>query len=152
MAQANTTAIGPVEYMIVAFPSSQARAEVAPAIQDLRSAGLIRVIDVGFVSKDADGNVTAEEIEDTESAAGRAFKAIEAEIGDLLNDDDLAQIGAELEPDSSAAILVWEDCWATKLKSAISDAGGVLLEIERIPGDVVNQALVYAMHSEGNGS
>jgi hypothetical protein len=148
MKEASVTEIGPIEYMIVAFPTSEARADVAPALQELRNDGLIRVIDVGFVSKDADGNITAEEAEDTESAAGHAFKAIEAEIGALLNEEDLASIAAELEPDSSAAVLVWEDLWATKLKSAIKNAGGVLLEIERIPGDVADAALAYARSGE----
>ncbi len=140
--------IGPVEYMIVAFPGNNFHGEIAPAIADLAESGTIRVIDLGFISKDAEGHVTAAEFEDTDSAAGRAFKAIEGEIGELLNEEDLATIGNELEPESSAAVLVWEDVWATKLKSAIQDAGGVLLEIERIPYQVVDEALAFAGRSE----
>ena len=140
--------IGPVEYMIVAFPGNDFRGEIGPAIADLAESGTIRVIDLGFISKDAEGNVTAAELQDTESAAGRAFKTIEAEIGELLNDDDLNSIGQELEPETSAAVVVWEDVWATRLKSAIQDAGGVLLEIERIPYQVVDEALTFAGHAD----
>ena len=140
--------IGPVEYMIVAFPGNQSRAEIAPAIQELTSSGLIRVIDVGYVSKDAEGNVNAAEAQDTESAAGRAFQRIEAQIGPLLNEDDLTMIGEELEPESSAAVLVWEDVWAAKLKSAIRNAGGVLLQIERIPYEIVDEAVTYALQTD----
>jgi len=138
--------------MIVAFPGNNFHGEIGPAIAELADAGTIRVIDMGFVSKDAEGNVTAAEMQDTKSAAGLAFKNIEAEIGELLNEDDLNMLGKELEPESSAAVLVWEDVWATRLKGAIQDAGGVLLEIERIPYQVVDEALAYAGFSENGGA
>jgi Family of unknown function (DUF6325) len=143
--------IGPVEYMIVAFPGNNFRGEIAPAIAELADSGTIRIIDLGFISKDSQGKVTAAEMQDRQSAAGLAFQTIEAEIGELLNEDDLNTIGQELEPESSAAVLVWEDVWATKLKSAIQDAGGVLVEIERIPYQVVDEALAYAGFGE-NGT
>jgi hypothetical protein len=46
--------IGPVEYLIVAFPGNEFRGEIAPALADLVDAGTIRIIDVAFVGKDED--------------------------------------------------------------------------------------------------
>ncbi len=44
--------LGPVEYVVIAFPGSQFTGEIAPALADLIDAGTIRVIDLAFVSKD----------------------------------------------------------------------------------------------------
>jgi hypothetical protein len=130
--------------MVVAFPGNRFRGEIAPALAELSESGTIRIIDLAFVSKDAEGNVMATELEDNESDVGRAFRTIEAEVGDLINEDDLLAVGEELEPESSAAVLVWEDVWATKLKGALVGAGGVLLDLERVPYQVVDAALAHA--------
>jgi uncharacterized membrane protein len=133
--------IGPVEYMAVSFPGNKFRGEIAPALKELVDSGTVRIIDLAFVTKDAEGNVLAMEVEELDSDAGRAFAALQAEIGDLVNADDLQAVGEVLEPNSSAAVLVWEDVWAAKLAKAISDAGGVLLDLERVPREVVQAAL-----------
>jgi hypothetical protein len=93
------------------------------------------------VTKDTEGNVVAMEVEELDSDAGKAFAELQAEIGDLVNADDLQAVGEVLEPNSSAAVLVWEDVWAAKLAKAIRDAGGVLLDLERVPHEVVQAAL-----------
>lgn len=138
------TQIGPVEYMVVAFPGNKFRGDIAPALAELANNDVIRVIDLAFVLKDADGTVAAMELEDIDSDAGRAFQTIEAEIGELVSDDDLRAVGETLEPNSSAAVLVWEDVWAAKLATAISEADGVLLDLERVPRPVVEAALTQA--------
>jgi uncharacterized membrane protein len=142
------TQIGPVEYMVVAFPGNKFSGQIAPALSELTQSGVIRVIDLAFVSKDADGSVSAMELEDIDSDAGKAFQTIEAEIGELVNEDDLRAVGETLEPNSSAAVLVWEDVWASRLATAISDADGVLLDLERIPRPVVQAALAHAGHHD----
>jgi hypothetical protein len=48
--------IGPVEYMVVAFPGNQFKGEIAPALGDLVDNGTIRVLDLVFITKDQDGN------------------------------------------------------------------------------------------------
>jgi uncharacterized membrane protein len=133
--------IGPVEYMAVSFPGNKFKGEIVPALKELVDSGTVRIIDLAFVTKDADGNVAAIEVEELDSDAGQAFAALQAEIGDLVNADDLEAVGEVLEPNSSAAVLVWEDVWATKLAKAIRDAGGVLLDLERVPHEVVQAAL-----------
>jgi hypothetical protein len=56
--------IGPVDYMIVAFPGNEFRGEIAPALADLVEAGTIRIIDLAFVGKDTDGEILAFEVSD----------------------------------------------------------------------------------------
>jgi hypothetical protein len=136
--------VGPVEYMIVAFPGNQFKGEVIPALQELVDNGTINVIDLAFVIKDAEGNMAALEAGDLDSDVGAAFAKLGGANGGLLNQEDLEAAAEELEPNSSAALLVWEDVWATKLRDAILNAGGELLDLERLPGDVVQAAVDWA--------
>jgi Family of unknown function (DUF6325) len=136
--------IGPVEYLIVAFPGNQFKGEIVPALAELVEAGTIRIIDLAFVMKDADGAVVAAEVGDLDSEVFKAFDALSPEGLGLLNEEDLAAAGEELEPNSSAALLVWEDVWATKLRDAILNAGGEVLDLERLPYEVVQAAVEFA--------
>jgi Family of unknown function (DUF6325) len=136
--------IGPVEYLIVAFPGNQFKGEIIPALADLVEAGTIRIIDLAFVMKDADGAVVTAELGDLDSEVFKAFDALSPETMGLLNEEDLAAAGEELDPNSSAALLVWEDAWATKLRDAIVNAGGEVLDLERVPYQVVNAAVEFA--------
>ena len=136
--------IGPVEYLIVAFPGNQFKGEIVPALADLVEAGTIRIIDLAFVLKDADGAVVAMELGDLDSDVFKAFDALSPQGLGLLNEEDLAAAGEELEPNSSAALLVWEDVWATKLRDAILNAGGEVLDLERLPYEVVQAAVEFA--------
>jgi len=136
--------VGPVEYIALAFPGNKFKGDIIPALQELVDSKTIRIIDLAFVSKDADGNVLAMEVEEMDSEAGKAFASLQHEVGDLVNEADLKEIGAGLEPNSSAAILVWEDAWATKFANAVRDAGGILLDRQTLPHQVVQAALEYA--------
>jgi len=136
--------IGPVEYMIVAFPGNKFRGEIAPALANLVESNTIRIIDLAFVGKDAEGDVVAFELSDLDPDMQESIGGLDPETGGLLNDDDLMAAAEELEPNSSAALLVWEDVWAAELAQAIRDADGVLLDIERVPHDVVQAALDWA--------
>jgi hypothetical protein len=136
--------IGPVEYMVVAFPGNQFKGEIAPALGDLVDNGTIRVLDLAFIMKDAEGNVVGAELEDAGSEVINAFEALTFERGGLISDNDIIEIGGALEPESSAAILVWEDLWAARFADAVRNAGGVLVDIQRIPHEIVQAAIDYA--------
>jgi hypothetical protein len=134
------TDIGPVDYLIVAFPGNEFRGEIAPALGDLVEAGTIRIIDVAFVGKDAEGNVAAFELTDIDPEVREGFEKAGVEVNGLFNEDDLAAAGEELEPNSSAALLVWENVWAQNVAQAMRDAGGEVLDFERVPHEVVEAA------------
>ena len=136
--------IGPVDYLIVAFPGNQFKGEIAPALKEQVDAGTIRIIDLAFVMKDADGAVVTAELGDLDSEVFKAFDALSPETMGLLNEEDLAAAGEELDPNSSAALLVWENVWATKIRDAMVNAGAEVLDFERVPYEVVNAAVEFA--------
>jgi hypothetical protein len=137
-------AIGPVEYMVIGFPGNKFKGEIAPALQELVESGTIRIIDLAIVVKDAEGNVAGMELEDGGHEVFAAFEKLTSERGGLLNEEDLLEIGAALEPNSSAGILVWEDVWAAKFAQACRDAGGILVERRTVPNEVVQAAIDWA--------
>jgi hypothetical protein len=137
--------IGPVDYAIVAFPGNRFRGEIGPAIAELVENGTIRVIDIAFVAKDEDGNAVAMELLELDPDVQQALDSIGVEVGGLLSDDDLMDAADGLEPDSSAAMIVWENVWARKVAQAMRDAGGELVAFERLPHDVVQAAREWAL-------
>ena len=139
------TEIGPVDYLIVAFPGNEFRGEIAPALADLVEAGTIRIIDLAFVGKDAEGNVVALELTDIDPEVREGFEKAGVEVNGLFNEEDLAADVEELEPNSSAALLVWENVWAQNVAQAMRDAGGEVLDFDRIPHEVVQAAREAAL-------
>ncbi len=137
--------IGPVDYAIVAFPGNKFRGEIGPAIAELVENSTIRVIDIAFVGKDEDGNAVAMELLELDPDVQEALNSIGIEVGGLLNDDDLMDAADGLEPNSSAAMIVWENVWARKVTQAIRDAGGQPVAFERLPHEVVQAAREWAL-------
>jgi hypothetical protein len=137
--------IGPVDYMIVAFPGSKFRGEIAPALGKLVESGTIRIIDVAFVSKSESGDILAAELTELDPDVQEGLEKLGIEVEGLFNEEDLEAAGEELEPGSSAALLVWENVWAREAAQAIRDAGGVLLDFERLPHEVVQAARDWAL-------
>lgn len=132
--------IGPVDYMIVGFPGNQFTGEIAPALGQLVDDGVIRIIDVAFVIKDEAGNTAAMELTELDPQVQSALDSLGIEVGGLFNEDDLVDAADSLEPNSSAAVLLWENVWARDVAKKMRDAGGVLLAYERLPHEVVQAA------------
>ena len=135
--------IGPVEYGVVAFPGNQFKGEIAPALRELVESRTIRIIDLAFVLKDEDGNVAGVELEDAGSEVLRAFEKLTYDRDGLISDSDLKKIGDALDANSSALVMVWEDLWATKLAEAVRNAGGIVVDIQRVPYEVVQEAIEF---------
>ena len=133
--------IGPVDYMVVGFPGNKFRGEIVPELRKLVENGTIRIIDLVFVRKDSEGTISAAELSALDPSEASAFDSVEGEVDDLLNEEDLALAAEQLEPNSSGAILVWENTWATGVADAIARADGQLVAFERIPRDIVQAAL-----------
>jgi hypothetical protein len=132
---------GPVEYVVIAFPGNRFKGEIVPAVAELVDTGIVRILDVAFIKKDADGNTTMFEYDTLDDVLAFGFADIDGEAGRVLNDEDLELAAETLEPDSSAALIVWEHRWAARAAQAIRDAGGRIIAGERVPDEIVEHAL-----------
>jgi uncharacterized membrane protein len=131
---------GPVDLVLLGFPGNQFTGEIAPALRDLVSSGTVRILDLVFITKDANGNVAGVELSDL-GEAGAAFESVDGEINELLTDEDIEAAGEELAPDSSAALLMFENTWAGRLATSIREANGEVVAFERIPRDALQEFL-----------
>src|SRR4051794_15812973 len=127
--------MGPVEYLIVGFPDNKFNGDIAPQLVKLVESGTVRILDLVFITKDADGNVASIELEDHDDVA--LFAALDGEVGGMINEQDIEYAGVALEPNSSAALLIWEDVWAKPFVDALRASGAVLIESSRIPHDLI---------------
>jgi uncharacterized membrane protein len=134
---------GPVDLAIIAFPGNKFNGDVVPALKALVDEGTVRILDLVFVNKDADGNVQSIEINDDAAYGALGFDDIDGEIDDLLTVEDIASAAELLERNSSAALLVWENTWAERFAKAVRDSKGHLVAFERIPAAVVLEAVEY---------
>ena len=125
--------MGPVDYLVVEFPGSQMTGEGFPLLIDLVDRGLIRILDLVFVTKGADGSVAAMEIADLDGDGQLDLAVFEGASSGLIGEDDLAEAGGVLEAGSSAGILIYENVWAAPLAAAWRRGGGHMVASGRIP-------------------
>jgi hypothetical protein len=132
---------GPVDVFIIGFPGNKFTGRIAPAVMELVDNGTIRVIDMLFVSKDADGVITSIEAQDLAAGAGPDYLSINVTQPGALGAEDADEMSDDLEPESSVLLLAIENTWAVKVVDALRDADAVLIDQVRIPVDVVETAL-----------
>lgn len=133
--------IGPVEYLVVEFPGNKFSGEIVPELAKLIESGIVRLLDLVFISKDAEGNVAWVNLDEADGEFEIGFLGADASLADLLSEEDIAIVAAELAPNSSAGLLVWENTWAAGFAAAVRNANGRVVDSDRIPHDVVLAAL-----------
>ena len=131
--------VAPVEYVVLAFPGNNFTGKVAPALRELVETNTIRVLDLVFITKNEVGDVDFFEFDELDDFA--AFAHIDGEVGGLIGNEDIEYVSEGLEPNSSVALLVWEDVWAAPLFDALVEAGGLLVEGGRVPHDLIESAV-----------
>ncbi len=139
--------MGPIDYILIEWPGRQPKGEAAPILVDLVERGIIRVLDLAFITKAEDGSVSGLEISDLGEQV-EELKVFEGVSSGLLSDDDTAEAAAALEPGTSAGLLVFENRWAAPFASAVRRSGGQLVASGRIPVQAVLAALEAAEEAE----
>ena len=146
MADIDVDQLGPVDYLVVGFPAGKAdfSGAMADELRKLIDSGTVRVLDLVIVTKAEDGTVEAAELRDHDESEVGELRSLEAELSLMLALEDVERVGADLEPGSTAAVLVWENTWAGPLASAIRHSGGELIANGRIP----TQAIIAAAEED----
>ena len=145
---ADVDELGPIDYLVVEFPGSRMTGEGLPLLVDLVERGIIRILDLVFVKKEADGSVKAVQIADLDGDGALDLAVFEGASSGLLGDDDIADAGGVLEPGSSAGLLIYENVWAAPFAAALRRGGAQLVASGRIPV----QALLAAVDAAEEGN
>jgi uncharacterized membrane protein len=141
MLQAGVMIPGPVEVAVISFEGNRFNGEIAPALAALVEQGIVRIVDLVFVARDGSGQVRTFELDDAEADVADVMSPLADEVSGLLSEDDIREIGERLQPNSSAAMVVFEHAWLRRLREAILNANGRLVAQERIPMEIVERAL-----------
>jgi uncharacterized membrane protein len=141
--------IGPIQLLAIQFDDiDHFTGEIMRALRDLRKKGLVRVIDILFIAKDTDNELTTfthsdlkdEELAEFGSVLGTMFglnapgepadpealvaalQMAKANFG--LNYNDVQDLAKKIKPGQAAGIMLFENMWATDLRDAIHNSGG----------------------------
>ncbi|GLW47374.1 hypothetical protein Stsp02_30360 [Streptomyces sp. NBRC 14336] len=133
--------VGPIDYLVVEFPGNRMTGENFPLLVDLVDRGIIRILDLMFVRKEADGTVSGLEIADLTGDGALDLAVFEGASSGLLGQDDLEEAASALQPGSSAGILVYENRWAAPFAAALRRSGAQLVASGRIPVPALVAAL-----------
>jgi uncharacterized membrane protein len=128
--------VGPIDVVIIGFPGNKFSGQITPAIMELVESGTIRVIDLLFVMKDADGVVLTIDAADLDPDTGPSFMAINVIQPGALGPEDADEIADDLAPNTSALLVAFENAWAAKFVEAVRAADGFVIDQIRIPADV----------------
>ena len=134
-------AMGPVDVVIIGFPGNKFTGRIAPALMELVTDGTVRVLDLLFVTKDADGVTSVVDLVDLDPETGPAFLEVTVAEAGALGPDDAEEVADDLPNNSSALLVAFENSWAAKFVEAVRAADGVLIDQIRIPADVAEAAL-----------
>lgn len=132
---------GPVDFIVLSFSGNKFKGEILDSLMDLVESETIRVIDLLVVIKDEQGGLTAVEIEQHDPEISEFFTSLDFETNGMITAEDAEMIGADLENNSTAALMLFENLWAIKFKEAVLNADGKLLVQGRIPPGEIEIAL-----------
>jgi Family of unknown function (DUF6325) len=133
--------LGPIDFIALEFPGNRFKGEILPDLFELVDKGIIRIIDLVIITKDQDGRAAVRELRELDPAHIEIFSPLNAEANQMITQSDIDLIAAKLADNSTAGILLIENLWAKKTQQAMMDANGRLVMFERIPHDVVEEAL-----------
>jgi hypothetical protein len=140
--------IGPLHYMVITFAGDQLTSDIMSELRAVRGSGVIRLIDLLFVTKSSAGAAESVEVSDLR---GHEIEELAAVLGELVpgetcgepaadpyvpvardgvvtgfTDDDVRAIAGAIPNGSSAAIVLFEHTWAKSLAQALQRAGGTI--------------------------
>jgi Family of unknown function (DUF6325) len=132
---------GPVDYLVVEFPAGHSHftGEMAKELGSLVDRGLIRMLDLMILHKDADGELEVFEMDDLDEVD--ELRVAETQLAELLAEEDIVHLANAMENDSAAGVLVWENRWAAPFAAAARRSGGQLIANGRIPIQAIAAAL-----------
>jgi uncharacterized membrane protein len=143
---------GPMQLIAIGFGHASLPLDFVNQLRRLRDAGIVRLVDAVFVSKDEHGDLNAIKVSDlgadetillgTIAGALLGFGALGeegidlgAEIGMLsaedslfgLSSDDIDEIADRIPRGTAATFILLEHLWAIGLKEAIRSSDGVVI-------------------------
>ena len=134
--------LGPIDIVVIGYPAGRADDGRSGALlMDLVERGIIRVLDVLFVTKNEDGTFSGFDAQDLDRKSVGDFTVFEGASSGLLGDEDAEKAAEAIEPGSGAVMIVYENRWAAPFVAAVRRNGGEAIAYQRIPTQDLIDAL-----------
>jgi hypothetical protein len=133
--------MGPIDYLIIEFPSSRMSGEGLPLLIDLVDRRIIRILDLVFIRKLPDGAVIRLELTRPGADGELDLSMFEGAPSGLLDQSDVDAAAKAIEPGGTAGLLVYENRWAAPLATALRRGGAQLVAGGRIPVQAILASL-----------
>ena len=141
--------LGPVHFLAVEFPGGGMTGAGFRLLRGLVDRGVVSVLDLEFMVKDADGTISRVALEDVPQQEPVDVTAWAGLRSGILDAEDLAAVGAAISPGSLAGILVYEVVWAAPIMQEITDSGARLLGGGRVDEGDLLAALGISYDDDG---
>jgi hypothetical protein len=129
--------LGPLEYLVIGFDGDTFDGSIAREIEKVVGREVIRLVDVVFFERDADGEAVISELGDNDDPRFAQFAPLLGDTMRLFTPEDLTEIRDSLPLGASGLVLLFEHRWAEDLKDALAAAGGYLVNRVVIPPEVL---------------
>lgn len=130
--------LGPIGYVVVELPGGRFSGRGFEMLLDAVERGSVRVLDLEFVAKDDDGTLRKVEVSEIPNPDDVDLSDYEGVSSGLLDESDVVEAGAMIEPGNLAGILVFENVWAISFAEAL---GARLVASSGLSADDVVAAL-----------
>lgn len=134
--------LGPIEMLCIKFPNNLIKDEIGSALRELVKNRTIRIIDIVFIRKNENGELTINELDELDDIDHSILDPIVSTITGLIAEEDVQTIAQSLDRNSFAAVMLFENIWATAFRDAVVNATGELLLCERIPSSVIDEVMI----------
>ncbi len=140
MTESQPEVMGPIDWVLIEWNGEEPDgATIAPDIISLVDRGIVRLLDIAFIAKDDDGDVTALDLDTIET--GSPLGQFAGASSGLLGHEDVVEAATTLSPGTSAAVIIWENRWVLPLANKLRASGGDLIARGRIDFDDLVEAL-----------
>ena len=129
----------PLEYALIGFKGNQFSGKIVPELLDLAERGIVRFVDIVFISKEKDGSVRTLELNELDAKSYKMFVPMGKHAASLFTTNDLEIAASKLRKNTAAVLFLWENLWTDNLRKALTDSGGKLVERGQIPADLVKE-------------
>ena len=107
--------LGPVDFLAIEFPGGRLTAPGFEKLLSLADKGVVDILDMEFIAKDADGKSKKVDVWEFAVPAGVDLSDWAGASSGLLDDSDVGEISAAMQPGSVAVVVIYENRWVLGL-------------------------------------
>jgi hypothetical protein len=125
--------MGPIDYLVIEFPGGRLNGKGLPLLVDLADRGIIRILDLLFIRKLANGSVLRIDLTALSGDDVTEISVFDGASSGLFDQDDINATAAVIDPGSIAGMIIYENRWAAPLATALRHGGAQMVAGGRIP-------------------